>query len=354
MTPEADDYRKLVLPASASVRQAIKVMTVCGNNIVLVAGKDRKLKGIVVDSDIRKGILRGHDLEAPLSKVMNASPATLPSTMNREALMRFFTATPRANMPLVDAKGRICGLAQMSRYLTQKRERPNWVVLLVGGAGERLRPLTEKQPKPLLLVGDKPLLETIIEQFLAAGLSRFVLAVNHHADQIRAHFGDGSRLNADIRYVQETKRLGTAGPLSLLPAGYKDPLIVMNGDLLTKIDLKSLLDFHSEEKNLATVCVREYDYQVPFGVIEMKDHRLTRIIEKPTHRFFVSAGIYVVEPKILKWVPRDKYFGMPDLLELVRRRKPGSIGCFPIREYWIDIGQMKDFERAQVDYPKFF
>ncbi|MEK7233698.1 MAG: sugar phosphate nucleotidyltransferase, partial [Elusimicrobiota bacterium] len=132
------------------------------------------------------------------------------------------------------------------------------------------------------------------------------------------------------------------------------PLIVMNGDLLTKIDLKSLLDFHSEEKNLATVCVREYDFQVPFGVIEMRDHRLTRIIEKPTHRFFVSAGIYVVEPKILKRVPRDKYFGMPDLLELLRRSKPGSIGCFPIREYWIDIGQMKDFERAQADYPKFF
>ncbi|MEK7233668.1 MAG: sugar phosphate nucleotidyltransferase, partial [Elusimicrobiota bacterium] len=234
------DYRKLILPPTASVKQAIEVMTEHVSNIVLVAGKDLKLKGIVVDSDIRKGILSGHDLEAPLSKVMNPAPATLPSTMSREALTRFFTATPRANMPLVDKQGRVRGLARLSEHLSQKRERPNWVVLLVGGTGERLRPLTEKQPKPLLHVGDKPLLETIIEQFLAAGLSRFVLAVNHHADQIRAHFGDGSRFHAEIRYVQETKRLGTAGPLSLLPPGYQDPLIVMNGDLLTKIDLKSL------------------------------------------------------------------------------------------------------------------
>jgi len=322
--------------------------------IILVCGKDDRLLGVVVDSDLRKAMLRGLGLEAPLSEVMNPRPFTLPAGLEAQTIVQAFQEKPRASIPLVDPQGRVRGLAEMAHYLAQRREKANRVVLLVGGTGTRLHPLTQERPKPLLRVGNKPLLETIIEQFLAAGFHNFLLAVNHHAEQIRKHFGDGSAFHADIGYLQEDKPLGTAGPLSLLPQTFQEPLIVMNGDLLTKIDFQGLLDFHNEEKNLATVCVREYDFQVPYGVVRMEDHRLREIVEKPTHRFFVNAGIYVLDPRVLPWVPQNRRYDMPDLLEKIRRRRKASVGCFPIREYWIDIGRMDDYERAQAEYAKFF
>ena len=355
MMKDTIDYLRLILPPATSVRKAIQVMTgPNGAGMILVTRKDRRLLGVVVDSDIRKGILNGHGLSAPLSRVMNPRPVTLPHGASRAAIVRFFQAQRRANIPLIDERGCVRGLAQMSDYFAQAVERPNPVVLMVGGEGRRLRPLTEDRPKPLLTVGNRPILETILEQFIGAGFNRFYLAVNHQADQILRYFGDGRKLGVEIRYLHERKTLGTAGALSLLPRGFRDPVIVMNGDLLTKIDFKALLSFHKEEGHLATLCVREYDFQVPYGVVVMEDHRLQSIVEKPTHRFFVNAGIYVLEPKILKLLPRNRFFEMPQLLDKVRKTWRGSVGCFPIREYWIDIGQMNDYERAQTDYLKFF
>lgn len=349
------DFRRLLLPPTATVRRAIEVMSgPHGAGIVLVAKTGGKLLGVVVDSDIRKSILRGVGLDAPLSGVMNPNPVTLSVSLPREEIAHFFRTNPRASIPLVDDAGRVKGLAQLSQFVAGAGARPNRVVLLVGGEGRRLMPLTADTPKPLLKIGDKPILETIVEQFAAAGFRSFTFAVNHRAEMIRRHFGDGSRLGVTIDYVEERKRLGTAGPLSLLPKGITHPVLVMNGDLLTKVDFGALLRFHEDEGCLATVCVREYDFQVPFGVVSMKDHRLEEIIEKPTHRFFVNAGIYVVEPRTLARLKRGAYCDMPDLLERVRKSKPGSVGCFPVREYWIDIGRVDEYKRAQDEYSKFF
>ncbi len=349
------DFRRLVLAPAATVKRAIEVMSgPHGAGIVLVAKAGGVLLGVVVDSDIRKSILRGVGLDAPLSKVMNPKPVTLSDALSREEIAHFFRKDPRASIPLVDAKGRVKGLAQLSQYLVPAGERPNRVVMLVGGEGRRLMPLTANTPKPLLKIGDKPILETIVEQFAAAGLRTFTFAVNHQAEMIRRHFGDGSRFGVSIDYVEERKRLGTAGPLSLLPKGLEHPVIVMNGDLLTKVDFGALLRFHEAEGCLATVCVREYDFQVPFGVVSMKGHRLEAIVEKPTHHFFVNAGIYVVNPKALSLLKRGQNCGMPDFLERVRRGRPGSVGCFPVREYWIDIGRVDEYKRAQDEFSTFF
>lgn len=349
------DFRRAFLPPTASVRKAIEVMTSAnGAGIVLVVGKDERLHGVVVDSDIRRSILKGHNLRAPLSRVMNTKPFTLPFGCGRETIVRSLREEARANIPLLDEAGRVRGLARLLDYLIDPRRRDNWVVLLVGGMGRRLGPLTKDRPKPLLPVGAKPILETIVEQFAAAGFKRFAFAVNHQADQILEHFGNGRRMSVDIRYLNEKKRLGTAGPLSLLPKTIKDPLIVMNGDLLTKVDFGALLDFHREEGGLATLCVREYDFQVPFGVVQMSGHRLERIVEKPVHRFFVNAGIYVLDPLVLKWLKPNTRCDMPEFLERIRSRRQGSIGCFPIREYWIDIGRVDEYKRAQDEYAKFF
>lgn len=345
---------RLTLPRTATVRQAMELMAgPAAVGMVLVAGKTGRLEGVVVDSDLRKGMLKGHGLDAPLSAVMNPKPVTLPRGATREEISRFMRRERRANVPIVDKKGRVVDLVRLSEHLADAEEKPNWVVLMVGGAGRRLLPLTQDRPKPLLPVGPKPLLETIIEQFEASGFKRFFLATNHQAEQIVGHFGDGSRLGVEIRYLRERESLGTAGALSLLPSKPDHPLIVMNGDLLTKVDFPALVRYHEEEGHDATVCVREYDFQVPFGVVQMDAaQRLERILEKPTHRFFVNAGIYVLSPGVLRLVPKGRLCDMTSILEKARGR--GAVGCFPVREYWIDIGQPDDYQRARREYPQVF
>ena len=352
---ESVAYRSLILPPTATLKRGIEVMSgPNGAGMVLIAGTGNRLLGVVVDSDIRKAILRGHDLDSPLKKAMNAKPLTLRHDLHRDQIAAFFRLHPRASIPLIDAKGKIRGLAILTQFLSGSNALPNRVVLLVGGEGRRLMPLTADTPKPMLPVGDKPILETIIEQCAAAGLSRFTLALSHQADQIRRHFGDGSRYGVSIEYVHEKKPLGTAGALSLLSKRETVPLLVMNGDLLTKVDFGALLRFHQEEKCLATLCVREYEVQIPFGVVSMDGHSLEGIVEKPTHRYFVSAGIYVLEPATLKLLKRGAVCQMPDLLERARRKRRKAVGCFPIREYWIDIGRVDEYRRAQSEYGKFF
>ncbi|MBI5240008.1 MAG: nucleotidyltransferase family protein [Elusimicrobia bacterium] len=347
------DYREALLPPTATMQQAMKVMT-RGHAMVLVVDSRRRLQGVVVDYDLRRAMLQGHGLRTPLSIVMNPRPVTLPHGMPRSELVRFFQVNKRASVPLIDDQGRVQGLAQMADHLGEACERANWVVFLVGGLGRRLHPLTEKRPKSLLPVGDKPILETTIEQCIATGFKRFIFAVRHHAGQIKAHFGDGRRFGATFHYLNERSHLGTAGPLSLIKFKISEPLIVMNGDLLTKIDFNALLDFHQEDRHLATVCVREYEFQVPYGVVRMKGHKLEGIVEKPVHRFFVNAGIYVLDPGVLGWLPRNVRCDMPDFLEKIRRRKLDRVGCFPIREYWIDIGRIQDYRKAQTEYAQFF
>lgn len=349
------DHRTLMLPPTATVKRALEVMSgPRGAGMILVTAPNERLLGVVVDSDIRKGILRGLGIEAPISKVMNPKPITLRHDLDREEISSFFRLNPRGSIPLVDAKNRVKGIALLNEYVSGGGNLPNRVVVLVGGLGRRLMPLTADTPKPLLPIGDKPLLERIVEQCSAAGLRRFTFALAHHADQIRRHFGDGSRFKVEIDYIEEKRPLGTAGPLSLLPGRETAPLLVMNGDLLTKVDFGALIRFHGGEGCLATLCVREYEFQVPYGVVSMDGHRLDGIVEKPIHRCFVSAGIYVIEPSALKLLRRGAPCDMPDFLETIRRRRRGAVGCFPIREYWIDIGHIEEYRRAQSEYLKFF
>lgn len=224
---------------------------------------------------------------------------------------------------------------------------------MAGGLGRRLQPLTNECPKPLLKVGGKPILEIILENFVEQGFNRFHIAVNYKAEMIESYFGNGSRWGIDLSYLREHERMGTAGALSLLPGGLTQPLIVMNGDLLTRINFRQLLSFHAEHHAQATMCVRDYDFQIPYGVVKIEKHRLTGIEEKPVHHCFVSAGIYVLQPDVISLIPRNTFFDMPDLFaEMIRQQKETAV--FPIREYWLDIGRMDDFERAVGEYERHF
>jgi dTDP-glucose pyrophosphorylase len=345
------DWQTLKLPPDASLREAIQVIDRGGLQIALLVDADGRLLGTITDGDVRRAILRGVTLDASARTVMNASPTVSRPGEDREALIATMQARQLHRIPLVDAAGKLTGLASLDELIRPER-RDNIVVLMAGGIGSRLRPLTDETPKPMLKVGDRPILETILLNFISCGFHRFYICVNYKAEVMMQHFGDGSGWGVDIRYIREPERMGTAGALGLLPEKPALPLIVMNGDLLTKTNFASLLDFHQHHRAAATMCVRKYEHQVPYGVVKLADHRLVSVEEKPVQRFFVNAGIYVLSPEVAAQI-KPGFLDMPDLLEkLVQEGR--EISVFPIQEYWLDIGQLADFDKAKGDFDSQF
>ncbi|MCS3677349.1 dTDP-glucose pyrophosphorylase [Salinibacter ruber] len=347
-----NDWRQIAVHPDQTIRETLEVIDEGAVQIAIVVDAHDRLKGVATDGDIRRGILKDLDLDAPVASVMNADPITARPQEDRESLIDTMRSCRIHQIPLVNGEGRVLGIEVLDDLL-EPEARPNPVVLMAGGLGTRLRPLTEDCPKPLLEVGDKPILETILEGFIAHGFHRFYLSVNYKAEMIEDYFGDGSDWGVDITYVHEKKRLGTAGPLSLLPERPEETLLVMNGDLLTKLNFAHLLDFHREHDVPATMCVREHENQVPYGVIETDDQYMEGIEEKPTERYFVNAGIYVLEPEALDHVPENEFFDMPDLFErLIDEEREATV--FPVREYWQDVGREEDFRRVDGEYADVF
>lgn len=341
-----------MIPPDMTILKAIELIDASTLQIAMVVDEAGKLLGTVTDGDVRRCILRGTPLSQPVSEIMFKEPTIAKSHEGREAIIAKMKLKHLRQIPLVDDNGCVIGLDVWDE-LIDVPNRDNIVVLMAGGLGSRLGELTRDCPKPLLKVGNKPVLETILDNCREYGFNRYYISVNYKAHMVKEYFGDGSRWGIDIRYLEEDKRLGTAGALALLPENSALPLVVMNADVLTKINFKHLLDFHEEHKSVATMCVREYEFQVPFGVVKIDRHCLKEIQEKPVHRFFVNAGIYVLNGDAVTLVPRDHYFDMPALFETLLQQGYET-AAFPIREYWLDIGRTADFEKANDEYGEVF
>jgi dTDP-glucose pyrophosphorylase len=341
--------KDIFIQPDTSVIKALDVINRGAMKIALVVEEDGRLIGTVTDGDVRRGILRGIPLEAPVSEVMNQQPLVFRSDEPRQTILNRMKDRRLEQIPIVDERGRVIRLDSIHDYLSVDRL-SNPVVLMAGGLGTRLSPLTDEMPKPLLKVGAKPILETIIETFIDQGFVKFFISVNYKANMIMDYFKDGSDRGIEITYIQEQKRLGTAGALSLFrKESVSEPVIVMNGDLLTKVDYRKLIQTHSDAKALATMCVREYEFQVPYGVVSTDGLFIKSLEEKPVQKFFVNGGIYVIEPQALGLVPADSFFDMPSLFEEIMKTGEQT-AAFPIRDYWIDIGRMEDFQRANLEF----
>lgn len=342
------DFKNVTIPADATLRQALKAMDV-GLQISLVVAEDGKLLGTVTDGDIRRNLLKDASLESPISQVMTRSFVSAKTTDRRDDVLKIMREKKLRQIPVLDEAGRVVNVWTLLE-LIEKEQHDNWVVLMAGGLGTRLRPLTEDCPKPLLRVGGKPVLQTIIENFVDQGFSKFYLSVNYKAEMIEEYFGDGSKFDAEIRYVRENQRLGTAGALGLLPKRPESTFFVMNGDLLTQVDFEKLLSFHHEHNAIGTMGVREYDIQIPYGVVDIDEtSRIAAIREKPVHTVFANAGIYALEPAALDWIKENEYLDMPTLFSSLMGDGKETI-AFPIHEYWLDIGRRQDFDRANDEY----
>lgn len=346
------DWRSVVVSHIYTIYKTIEAIDQGALQIALVVNDDYQLLGTVTDGDIRRAILRGISFDGPVTEIMNAIPTVMRAEEGYTNALAVMRKKNLHHLPLIDGNHRLVGMEFIDDTLV-KLQKDNYVVLMAGGMGTRLQPLTQLCPKPMLSVGGKPILECILDSFIEQGFIKFFFTLNYKGEMIEDYFGDGSRWGVNIEYIKEKERLGTAGALTLLHKTSDKPILVMNGDILTKIDFKHLLDFHAEQNSAATICVREYNMQVPYGVVNVSNNFLECIKEKPQQRFLVNAGVYVLNPATLKYIPTDSYFDMPDLLNrLLDDQK--RIGVFPIREYWIDIGHADDYEKANMDFPEVF
>lgn len=343
------EWQKTLLNDTCTIKQALEIINTEAMRVAVVVNQKSQLQGMVSDGDIRRGLLRDLSLQDPVSLVMNTSPTTAPIGTSKDELVELMDQKEILSIPLLDEHGCVVGVETLHSAL-KKAKYPHPVFIMAGGFGTRLRPLTDSCPKPMLKIGDKPLLEILIRSFIKAGFSNFYISTHYMPEQIHQHFGNGSNLGVHITYVHEDEPLGTGGALGLLPDSLpKDlPLIMINGDVLTKVNFERLLRFHAEQDADATMCVREYDYQIPYGVINGEGHKITSMVEKPIQRYFVNTGIYVVSPQVIKSVPKNHKIDMPSLLEQHMQER-GKVFMLPIHEYWLDIGRMDDFKQAQTD-----
>lgn len=341
------NWQKVVVKPTSSIKSVLEVIDREALRVALVVN-NKKLVGIVTDGDVRRGVLKGVVLTEAISKIMNNKPLSANANLATEELKSIMQQRQILSLPLVDDEGCLVGLKTLYDTLNvEKRENP--VFIMAGGFGTRLRPLTDNCPKPMLKVGGKPMLETLINCFKSHGFYKFYISTHYLPEVIMDYFGDGSEYDIEITYVHEEKPLGTGGALSLLPHSLpKEPLIMINGDILTNVDFAKILDFHVKQKSDATMCVRDYEIKVPFGVIEGDGYEITDIVEKPTYRYFVNAGIYIISRDIITSLPSKEYLDMPTLFE--RKQQAGFKTLkFPIHEYWLDVGRHDDFKKAQTD-----
>ena len=343
----ATSWRQIVVSPEITIEDALKVIDAGGLRIALVVSNDGRLLGTLSDGDIRRALISRVPLTEKISKAMNHNPRVASESERQDKIRSLMETNDVLIVPLVDRDGRLVGVHNL-KDLLEPRRKDNPVFLMAGGFGMRLRPLTHDVPKPMLKLGDKPILENTIESFINAGFHQFFISVHYLADTIKCHFGDGSKWGVEIDYIEEDRPLGTAGALGLLPPLQNLPMIMMNGDLVTRVDFRALLNFHSDNKSAMTMCVRECEVQVPYGVVEAKEHRVRTVVEKPVHKFLVNAGIYVLSPDVVSHVPKNTKLDMPDFVGVLLSAGR-EVTIFPLHEYWRDIGQFDDFNRAVSD-----
>lgn len=333
------------VPAAATLRDAMLALERGAREVVLVVDETRRLCGLLTDGDVRRALLAGAALGDPIAPFIKHSFTQVGATAGRAEVLDLMQARRIGQIPVVDGDGRLVGLHLLHDVIGAP-DRPNLAVVMAGGRGARLAPLTDHVPKPMIRVAGRPILERIVLHLVSSGIRRIYLAVNYLAQLIEDHFGDGARFGCRIDYLREERPLGTGGALALLPEPPAQPLLVMNGDLVTQADLGAMIDHHERGGQAVTVGVRRYLHTVPFGCVELDGERIVQFHEKPTLARLVNAGIYVFSPSLLARVERGVDYPITNLLDESLRRNE-TIAAFEIEDDWIDVGQREQLRRAR-------
>ncbi|MBW0180971.1 MAG: nucleotidyltransferase family protein [Vulcanococcus sp.] len=330
------------------ILEALKKVNAPPLYAALIVDGDNRLCGILTDGDLRRGLLDGYDLGNAVDIFMKRDPTTAPASIPKEDANNLLKRKDLSWLPLLSELGELKALL-IANFLHEENNIDNAAVIMAGGKGSRLYPLTKDCPKPMLKINGKPILEILIEQCIQAGFSNFYISVNYLKEQIIDYFGHGESMGISIDYLIEDIPLGTAGSLQLLPKTINKPFLALNGDLLTRFDYRHLMQFHADHNSSATICVREHVTQIPFGVVQTDGHRLIGFDEKPTYRQLVNAGVYVIEPSVLTYLEPNMPTDMPSLLGKVQASGQEVMVC-PIHEYWLDIGRPDALYAAQLEW----
>lgn len=338
-----------IVSPDSTIRAAIEVIDRTPARIALVASRERRLLGTLTDGDVRRAILRGATLADLVSDAMEKAPVVGEAGQDDAAIADLMRQHGVRQIPLVDHAGRIVDLRLLDRIELGSAD-PTPVLIMAGGMGTRLQPLTRHLPKALVRVRGRPILEILLGELADQGFRRIIISVGHKGDAIQSHFGDGGWLGVRVSYVKEDLPLGTAGAIRLAAAHLDRTFIVANADLLTRVNFGALVDFHRRQDHVLTLGATEARYDLRYGLVETAGTRVTALREKPSLRHFVNAGIYALEPALIDIVPAGERYDMDALINEALRRQL-VVGCFPIHEYWTDIGVVDDLARAASDYP---
>jgi len=344
------DLESTIVFEDLSISEVLKKIERSEAKIACVVDKNKKLLGVVTDGDVRRGLINGVELSAKVTSIMQDQPVTATPDTPVSTLRDMLDGDDVLYIPIVD-NGILVGLTG-ANDLKECKNKSHPVLIMAGGFGTRLGDLTNTCPKPLLRIGDKPILETIIDRFKKDGFNRFYISVHYKAEMIMDYFGNGEKFGVEIQYLKEETPLGTAGPLAYLKKE-ESTILMINGDVLTKVDFDSFLNFHRENKSDFTMCAREYGFQVPYGVINSTKYKVQEIVEKPVKKFLVNAGVYAIEPAMLNRIDEGQSMDMNIFIDgLISNKK--EVCVYPLYEYWQDVGQREHFDQAQVDYDKIF
>jgi dTDP-glucose pyrophosphorylase/predicted transcriptional regulator len=348
MSKVANNWRNAVLSPEATIQDAIRKLVEVALQIILVTDKHGRLLGTLCDGDVRRAILKGVELSSSIASIIQSNPLVVPEGLPRNLVLDLMAANKVHQIPIVDKQNQVVGL-HIWNEMNVPIARPNIMVIMAGGKGMRLRPHTEYCPKPMLRIGGKPMLEHIINRAKAEGFSRFVISIHYLGQVIEDYFGSGQNFGVSIEYIKEEFPMGTAGALSLWSGLFDLPIVLTNGDVMTDIRYGELLDFHDRHDSVATMAVRPYELQHPFGVVHMRGVDIIGFEEKPIFRSHVNAGIYAISSEALKFLNKGESCDMPTLFERLQADKQRTI-AYPMHEPWLDVGRPEDLSEANLNH----
>ena len=343
-----NDWSTMVVNDHASIQEVLEAIDAGSARIALVVDKNYKLVGTVTDGDVRRGLLKNLDMKDSVSSIVNETPLTAKHSLSRDKKISILKENHILAVPIIDESRKLVGLETLAD-LMKSSPKKNPVCIMAGGFGLRLGSLTNDCPKPMLPVGDTPLLERLILRFIDEGFSEFYITTHFMPELIENYFGDGSKWNVSVKYIHESSPLGTGGAIGLIVNDINDlPIIVVNGDVLTNISFENLIYHHEENKNDITICVQDREYPISYGVIKDDKGIVMQIDEKPTFRYKINLGIYVLNKNIVESVASHGVIDMPTIVEQ-NMNKGLQVGTFVDNSYWLDIGQPEDYEKALRD-----
>jgi dTDP-glucose pyrophosphorylase len=343
-----ENIEKIKVSQNITIKDALKIIDQGNLQIILITDENDTLLSVVTDGDIRRGLLNGLNLDNHISEISNSTPIVIKEGYTNTEVTNLAIKNKLYQIPIVNEKNQVIGIEDLALLLKKKEHLDTSVVIMAGGLGTRLRPLTNDTPKPMLPVGEKPILENILNHFINHGFRTFFISVNYLSNKIEDYFGNGDKFGVNIQYLYEDEFLGTAGALSLLPSIHPYTFII-NGDILSGINLTSMLNEHKLNHSDATMAIKEYTYQIPYGVVTSENNTIISMEEKPQYMHTINTGIYLISKNTLESIPKNTKIDMPDFFTfLLNQNKKCRV--YKTNDYWLDIGHHDDYKKANLEF----